>query len=164
MKKVFLLVTLIAAVFAKSGYAQGNPSGNLLASYYDIKNALVSTDAGLASAKAGDFIKLVGEAKAPAELSAADQKVYAAAVPQLIADAKHIAESKDAERQRTYFAGLSTKVYQLAKAVKLTDEAVYYDYCPMKKSYWLSADASIKNPYFGKQMLTCGKISETLNK
>ena len=163
MKKVFLLVALIAAVFTKSGYAQSSPSGNLLSSYYDIKNALVSSDAAAASVKAGNFIQLVSAA-APGTLNAADKKTYSAAAPQLIADAKHIAESKDAEHQRTYFASLSAKVYELVKTVKLTDSTVYYDYCPMKKSYWLSAETAIKNPYFGKQMLTCGKISETLNK
>lgn len=163
MKKVLLLVALIATVFVKPGFAQAKPSSNLLASYYDIKDALVSTDASAAADKATAFIKAVGSADLKT-LSQADQKVFAAAAPQLTADAKHMADSKDAERQRTYFATLSANLFKLTKTVKLTDSAVYYDYCPMKKSYWLSADAAIKNPYFGKQMLTCGKISETLNK
>jgi len=46
--------------------------------------------------------------------------------------------------------------------VKLSDAPLYQQYCPMKKSYWLSKDAAIKNPYYGKQMLTCGKVSDTL--
>jgi hypothetical protein len=33
----------------------------------------------------------------------------------------------------------------------------------MKKSYWLSADEAIKNPYYGNMMLTCGKVSETIS-
>jgi hypothetical protein len=33
----------------------------------------------------------------------------------------------------------------------------------MKKAYWLSGDAAIKNPYFGSSMLTCGKVSTTIN-
>jgi len=32
----------------------------------------------------------------------------------------------------------------------------------MKKAYWLSSEAAIKNPYFGNAMLACGKITETL--
>jgi hypothetical protein len=79
-------------------------------------------------------------------------------------DARHISESNDIAHQREHFANFSANFFKLAKAIKLTDEAVYYDYCPMKKSYWLSADAAIKNPYYGKQMLTCGKVTETLNK
>jgi hypothetical protein len=32
----------------------------------------------------------------------------------------------------------------------------------MKKATWLSETNAIKNPYYGKQMLTCGKTTETL--
>jgi hypothetical protein len=28
--------------------------------------------------------------------------------------------------------------------------------------YWLSSEAVIKNPYYGKAMLTCGKVTETI--
>jgi hypothetical protein len=35
-------------------------------------------------------------------------------------------------------------------------------YCPMKKANWLSSSATIKNPYYGNSMLTCGKVVETL--
>jgi hypothetical protein len=50
----------------------------------------------------------------------------------------------------------------LAKAVKLSVQPVYQDYCPMKKAYWLSSEAAIKNPYYGSQMLSCGKINDTI--
>lgn len=163
MKKVILLVAVIATIFAKPGFAQNTPSQNILSSYYDIKNALVGTDAATASAKANDFVNALNTVDAKS-LAAADQKTFAESKPQLIADAKHIADSKDAEHQRASFATLSANLFKLTKTVKLTDATVYYDYCPMKKAYWLSADAAIKNPYFGKQMLTCGKVSETLNK
>ena len=43
---------------------------------------------------------------------------------------------------------------------------VYYDHCPMyndgKGGDWISKESSIKNPFYGSQMLTCGKIVETL--
>jgi hypothetical protein len=32
----------------------------------------------------------------------------------------------------------------------------------MKKMYWLSSEAAIKNPYYGKMMLTCGSVTETI--
>lgn len=41
------------------------------------------------------------------------------------------------------------------------NHAVYYQYCPMKKAYWLSMEKEIKNPYYGSSMLTCGKVIET---
>jgi len=32
----------------------------------------------------------------------------------------------------------------------------------MKKAYWLSAEAKIKNPYFGNQMPDCGSVKNKL--
>jgi hypothetical protein len=32
----------------------------------------------------------------------------------------------------------------------------------MKKAIWLSSENTVKNPYYGKQMLTCGSLQETL--
>jgi len=54
----------------------------------------------------------------------------------------------------------------MVKSFKITDTAVYYDYCPMafdnKGGFWLSEQKAIANPYFGKKMMTCGSVKETL--
>jgi hypothetical protein len=50
----------------------------------------------------------------------------------------------------------------LANEARLSAEPVYEDYCPMKRSFWLSGGQDIKNPYFGNTMLTCGKVTATL--
>ncbi len=167
MKKIFLLVALIVTAFIKPGFAQDKAKSSslttLLSSYYDIKNALIKSNSANAAAHAGDFLKAVNGVDMKA-LPTSDMNTFMSFQDKLAFDAKHISESKDIARQREYFANFSSDFFKLAKAVKLTDQAVYYDYCPMKKSYWLSADASIKNPYFGNQMLTCGKVTETLNK
>ncbi|QEM06134.1 DUF3347 domain-containing protein [Mucilaginibacter rubeus] len=166
MKKIFLLVALVAATFTQT-FAQNSakPSalGSLLSSYYDVKNDLIKSNSTDAATHAADFLKAVNAVDMKS-LPAADMNAFMSFQDKLAFDAKHISESKDIAHQREHFANFSSNFFKLAKAVKLTDQAVYYDYCPMKKSYWLSADASIKNPYFGSQMLTCGKVTETLNK
>jgi hypothetical protein len=53
-------------------------------------------------------------------------------------------------------------MYTLAKAAKLSPQPVYEQYCPMKNAYWLSSEASIKNPYYGNEMLSCGEVKDTL--
>ena len=80
----------------------------------------------------------------------------------LLKDATAISESKDLKGERLHFATLSTSMFTVAKTVKLSAQPVYYAYCPMKKAYWLSSEAAIKNPYYGSAMLTCGKVTETL--
>ena len=156
MKKIFLVVALVATAWIKPVFAQNSQTQSLLASYYDIKNALVNSDATLAASKANEFSKV---------LSSMDMKEMTSFMglqDKLEFDAKHISETKEIVHQREHFANFSANLFKLAKAVKLTKEPVYYDYCPMKKSYWLSDNVAIKNPYFGKQMLTCGAIKETL--
>ncbi len=166
MKKIFLLVAIIATVVVKSTFALSisvSSLSSLLSSYYDIKNALINSDVNTAASKAGYFVKEINSIDVKS-LSESDTKVFMEFQEKLIFDARHISENKDIAHQREHFANFSANFYKLAKAIKLTNQAIYYDYCPMQKGYWLSADAVIKNPYFGKQMLTCGKITETLNK
>jgi hypothetical protein len=59
----------------------------------------------------------------------------------------------------TYNYGQSLK--ELVKPSDKVNQPVYYQYCPMKKAYWLSKEKDIKNPYYGSSMLTCGKVAET---
>ena len=161
MKKIFLLVVLLAIVFTGRVIAQNSQTQSLLTSYYDIKNALINADATVAASKAAEFSKELGnmDMKSMAE---ADMNIFMGLKDKLAFDAKHISESKDIAYQREHFATFSANLFKLAKAVKLTIAPVYYAYCPMKKSYWLSDNAGIKNPYFGKQMLTCGAVKETI--
>ncbi|MDB4902918.1 MAG: hypothetical protein JWQ63_2199 [Mucilaginibacter sp.] len=166
MKKIFLIVAFIATAFTQQIFAQdAKPSAlaPLLSSYYDIKNALVNSNSADAATHAGEFLKAINGVDMKS-ISAADMPAFMALQNKLAFDARHISESTDIDHQREHFANFSTNFFKLAKTVKLTDQPVYYTYCPMKKSYWLSADAAIKNPYFGKQMLTCGKVTQTLNK
>jgi hypothetical protein len=165
MKKIFLLVALIATVFSQTLFAQDtkSPLNTLLSSYYDIKNDLIKSNSADAAAHSGEFLKAINAVDMK-ELPAADMTAFMPLKEKLAFDARHISESKDIAHQREHFASFSANFFKLAKAVKLTDQAVYYAYCPMKKSYWLSAEAAIKNPYYGSQMLTCGKVAETLKK
>ena len=158
MKKIFFIVAIFATSFAQKTLAQTSTQqtqlSQLLHSYYDIKNALVAGNADAASTKAEDFVKTT---------NGIDYKIISEGnINSLLKDATAISESKDLKDQRTHFANLSTNMFAVAKAVKLTDQPVYYTYCPMKKVYWLSNEASIKNPYFGSAMPTCGKVVETL--
>lgn len=157
MNKFLLSVTIFATVFVQQSFAQNTsipqPS-ELLASYYNIKDALVKGDADKASVSAAMFVKNINSASAEA-IQKADKEA-------LLKDANKIADTKDLKKQREYFAAFSINMYALAKSVTLNSEPVYYQYCPMKKAYWLSGDKAIKNPYYGSAMLSCGKVTETI--
>lgn len=165
---IFSAIIFAALSFsAKAGYtkavytAQQSPLSQLLGLYYDVKNALVSSDANTAAAKAGEFVKAINGIDMKA-LSEADMNAFMPLQEKLAFDAKHISETKEIDHQRDHFKSFSDNFYKLAKAVKLSDQPVYQEFCPMKKAYWLSSEAAVKNPYYGKQMLNCGKVTETL--
>ncbi|OQP60464.1 hypothetical protein A3860_33635 [Niastella vici] len=142
-------------------FVNDSPLSQLLTFYYDIKNALVKGDANTAAAKAGEFVKAVNNVDMK-KLPDADMNAFMSLQEKLAFDAKHISETKEIGHQREHFQSFSNNFYKLAKAVKLSDKPVYQDYCPMKKAYWLSSEAAIKNPYYGAQMLTCGKVNDTI--
>jgi len=157
MKKLFYIVALAMLSTTSSLYAQDSikmQSSKLLSSYYSIKDALVNDDAGVAASNSKEFVEII---------NGIDKDVIPEASSNaLIKDADNLSQSKDIKRQREYFTSLSTNMFALAKAVKLTKEPLYQQYCPMKKAAWLSSNQTIKNPYFGRSMLTCGKVTATL--
>jgi hypothetical protein len=165
MKKLFFLVAFFATISAQNSFAQDNtkatPLSHLLNSYFGIKNALVSSDAKAAATNAGELLKAINGIDMKA-LSEIDMNAFMPLQDKLAFDAKHISENNGIAEQREHFSSLSNNIYKLAKAVKLSAEPVYQEYCPMKKMYWLSSEAVIKNPYYGKAMLTCGKVTETI--
>lgn len=158
MKKIFLMVAIIATAFVQTGFAQHDHANQqaqtpaLLPLYYNVKDALVSGNASLAASKAGELVKVLNSTDAKA-ITNRDG---------LLEHAGKIAESKELKSQREHFASLSTDMIALAKGSKLSTEPVYQMYCPMKKSNWLSSDKTVKNPYYGSSMLTCGKVVETI--
>jgi hypothetical protein len=159
VKKILLVVTFFVTAFAQNSFAQDSAttsqSPQILSLYYNIKDALVAGNANTAASNAEAFVKAV---------NGIDYKLISEGnINTLVKDGTAISQTKDFKEQRTHFANLSINMLAVAKAVKLTDRPVYEAFCPMKKAYWLSSDKTIKNPYFGTAMLTCGKAVETLN-
>ena len=161
MKKLFLMVAFFATAFTQISFAQDSTNqtqtqlSQLLSSYYNIKDALVAGNASMASTSAEVFVKTV---------NGIDYKVISEGnIHALLKDAGAISETTDLKKQREQFATLSANMITLAKSVKLGTNPVYETYCPMKKTSWLSDSKTIKNPYYGNAMLSCGNVVETIN-
>jgi hypothetical protein len=157
MKKILLSVALFATALVQQSFAQETSKAQpspLLTSYYNLKDALVSSNATAAAASSAAFVKALNDID---KETVNDESRNA-----LLTDANAISLSKDLKLQREKFATLSTNMFALAKTVKLSADPVYQQYCPMKKASWLSDNKAIKNPYYGSAMLTCGSVKETL--
>lgn len=132
--------------------------------YFAVKDALVKTDGNIASAKAKDLLTVINAVKMD-KLTTEEHTIWMKVVKDLAFDAEHIADTKDAGHQRDHFMTLSKNMYALMKVSK-TETPTYYQFCPMandgKGANWLSKENAVKNPYYGSQMLTCGKVVETI--
>lgn len=140
----------------------------LVTNYYALKNALVATNA----TKTGEVSKqLAATAEGMAAFIKSDSTNAIAIQPYLdtiIMQSKIVAAMQDptCEHQRIAFSPLSNAMYSLLKSTNLKNAGVYKQYCPMafndKGAYWLSEEEEIKNPYFGKKMLECGEVQDSL--
>ena len=132
--------------------------------YFALKDALVKTDGNTASAKAKDLTNAISVIKMET-LTTDEHTVWMKVMKELLFDAEHISETKDIGHQRDHFISLSKNIYELIKVSK-PEIPIYYQHCPManngKGANWLSKENTIKNPYYGSQMLTCGSTVETI--
>ncbi len=137
-----------------------NPLSAVFDSYFSLKDALVKTDGATATTTAKKLLTAIDDVKMD-KLSMDVHMVWMKLQNDLKTDVQKIAETQNVDSQRNSFKTLSKNVYKLLKSSK-TSETIYYQYCPMQDANWLSKEETIKNPYYGSQMLSCGKIVETI--
>lgn len=148
MKRILLLSLFLGLSFIS--YAQ--TSSPILADYLKLKDALVSSDVTKSTQAVASLAKSVDASPEFAQKTELKKQVAV------------MAKTNDLEKQRAAFAAVSTTVYDAAKSQKWNNQELFYQYCPMKKSYWLSTESAIKNPYYGSKMLACGSVKETISK
>lgn len=136
----------------------------VLNSYIALKDALIKTDGTTASVLAKDLLTSI-DAVNMNQLDASTHAQWMKVVTELKEDAEHINETKEISHQRDHFNSLSKNLYSIIKLTK-TGTTVFYQFCPMankgKGANWLSLENTIKNPYYGNQMLSCGKVVEII--
>jgi copper chaperone CopZ len=139
---------------------------DVFTTYFEVKDALVQTDGELAASKSSGLLTAINAVKME-KLPMDVHMVWMKLLNDLMHDAESIANSKDVDTQRSHFINLSKNMYELIKVAKY-EEPVYYQFCPMandgKGANWLSRENVVKNPYYGSQMLSCGKVIETIEK
>lgn len=132
--------------------------------YFLLKDVLIKTDANSAALKAKDLLITVNAIKME-KLKTEEHNVWMKVLKNLTTESEEISKTKDIEKQRNAFMTLSINVYELIKVAKYP-VPVYYQNCPMyndgKGANWLSKENVIKNPYYGSQMMSCGKTTETI--
>ena len=141
-----------------------SPLTDVFDNYFAVKDALVKTDENVASAKAQKLLLHINALKVE-QLSTDEKAVWTNVGKGLKDDVQKIADNKDISVQRAHFITLSKNIFDLIKVSK-QNTPTYLQHCPMandgKGADWLSKENVIKNPYYGAQMLSCGKIVQTI--
>lgn len=152
-----------AVPFGTSIQFSSGPLDKVVTFYLQVKNALTA-DNSKDAAKAGEQLKAAWTQLEKATMNDAQKKAFKDNNENAIKDATSIAKNGDNIKiQRDHFESLSNTILDMIKVFG-SSQTLYKDYCPMKKASWLSEVKNIKNPYYGKTMLTCGMIKETFDK
>ncbi|HEY0895714.1 MAG TPA: DUF3347 domain-containing protein [Sphingobacteriaceae bacterium] len=118
--------------------------------YLHVKDALVQADSKEAQ---------LGSAALKAALKQINSSEGAAA-------AEKITRTADLAAQRASFNSLTREIEAVLKKSPVTRGEVFKQYCPMANEgdggYWFSNDRSIRNPYYGDEMLDCGEVKEVI--
>jgi vacuolar-type H+-ATPase catalytic subunit A/Vma1 len=168
LKKTVMAITLLLSVVVSTAQIKNirteqtteNQLKPVFDNYFLLKDALVKTDSKTASAKSKDLLIAITSVKME-NLKTKEHAVWMKVLKSLTANAKNISETQDIKKQREFFKSLSKNTYALIKVSK-SAEPVYYQYCPMQDANWLSKENTVKNPYYGSKMLSCGKTIETI--
>jgi hypothetical protein len=134
-----------------SALAGAATSDEILEQYFVIQDRL-----------ADDSLEGVAEAAAKiADLSRRAAKQESAGKDQLLALSVSASKLKgsDLNVARENFGELSKNLTAWLQKSG-TQKKAYQLYCPMAKKGWLQRDKKIRNPYYGKSMLTCGELVE----
>ena len=132
-----------------------------LQSYLKMKDAFVRGDTDKVSA----FAKVTSQ-----ELKSINSnglgKMERSYLDQSINMLRAIAGNENLENQREHFVILNENMVALAMNITGFETEIYVQKCPMannnKGAKWLSTEKEVRNPYYGKEMLTCGSITERL--
>lgn len=141
---------------------------HFLTVYLHLKDRLVLSNDTLAIVSAKE-LKNAADSLKLTDLKA-DQSIVEMAkgyVESIGAEAMALSDQKDIEEMRKSFQVISDNMYDLVRTVRYDQQVLYHQFCPMafkdQGAYWLSASNDIKNPYFGKKMLTCGEIKDSID-
>jgi hypothetical protein len=141
-----LIVMLGLSLVGFKAYAQSAEA--ILDQYIKVKDALVASDNKMANLHTLSLQKYIEETPTFNEKES------------LLKAVAKLGNTDDLEKQRIAFGDVSVLLWRVVKGSGNLSKEVYYQYCPMKKMYWLSREETIKNPYYGSKMLTCGNVAD----
>jgi hypothetical protein len=141
----------------------------LVADYYNLKDAFVATNAIKADSAASRLTISANDMLAYLKNDSLNTQVLKPYIDTITTQAQEllaITNDKTCEKKRLPFSKISSAMYGLLKRADIKNAGIYQQHCPMafdeKGADWLSNESEIKNPYYGKKMIECGDVTDSL--
>ena len=151
--RLLIAATLLAVPVASFAADEKKPESALMEPVKSVLDHYLMIQAELAK----DSVKGLDEhANAIAKAVKGDDiKMLSADVAK---QAETLAKAKDLKAAREAFKPLSASLIKYLADNKAGKGTYHEAYCPMVKASWLQKETQIRNPYMGKEMLTCGTL------
>jgi Cu(I)/Ag(I) efflux system membrane fusion protein len=133
--------------------------------YLKLTDALTSDNLEEAKKVGSNLLKAVEDVNMSL-FTGESHKVWMDLSVELKNELQHIKHFKTLGELRKSFNQISESIINMEIGFKPNNETLYVLHCPMannnKGGDWISASKEVKNPYYGKAMLTCGEVSKEL--
>jgi hypothetical protein len=133
---------------------------SVLNRYFDLKDALVESDAVAAKGYA-ESLKTEAEEVVPEGLNRETSALWVSFREVIVKSSNELADQEDVDDQRYHFEYISESMIQLVDTFRPVGYDIYQQSCPMVRggtADWLSREEGIRNPYHGDRMMRCGEV------
>ena len=138
--------------------------GDLLARYFDLKDALVESDSETAK-EYTETLKTTAENVDGDGLNEETLALWFSFSEVIVSSSEELLSEEDVDDQRYHFEFISEAMIDLVDIFRPVDYDIYHQSCPMVRdgdADWLSNHEEIRNPYHGDRMMNCGSTVEQL--
>jgi hypothetical protein len=164
-----------AVVSVQTGDGVKKSASAMLASYLQLKDALVNYDTVNANKAATTLAVVSDSIDFNGTPDSAMIKTVASYTGTVKSEALALVEEKDITEKRRAFSMITENLYPMLRAIQFNDGKIFYQMCPMafndsETAYWISDSREINNPYLGTKhpkyasgMLHCGELKDSIS-
>jgi len=136
----------------------------LISAYLEMKDAMVADDFNKAKSYGTKLLTLTNKVDMGL-FKGKSHEAWMTFYNDINSELQHMAHFNKLDEIRKTFVNVSNTMISMANTFK-TNENLFVLHCPMandnKGADWLSNSKDIKNPYYGKAMLTCGEVKDSI--
>lgn len=133
---------------------------SILDRYFDLKDALVESDA-VKAAEMAELLLAESEQVDASSLNTGSTALWDSYSEIISSKSKELIPLTNVDQQRYRFEYISEAMIEMVEMFQPVGYEIYHQSCPMVRdgsADWLSREEQIANPYHGDRMMRCGEV------